>query len=43
MGKKFYAIVCRCDGKNLKAFENLEYYEMLARKKRKNKKKLFRQ
>lgn len=29
--QKFYAIVCRCDGKNLKAYENLEYYQMLTK------------
>lgn len=39
MSDKFFAIVCRCDGKNLKAFENLDYYEMIARRARN--KKLF--
>lgn len=40
MSKKFYAMVCKCDGNNLKVYENLGYYEMIARKAKK--KNLFR-
>lgn len=32
MAQKTYTIVCRCQGNNLKAFENLDYYYMIGRK-----------
>lgn len=32
MEQKDYAIVCRCNGKNLKAFENLDFYHKIGRK-----------
>lgn len=42
MAEKFYAIVCRCDGKSLKAYENLAYYQMIGRKHKQHQKKLFK-
>lgn len=38
MDNKCYVIVCRCDGKNLKAYENLDYYWMLRKQVNKHKK-----
>lgn len=32
MAERTYAIVCRCEGNNLKAFENLDYYRMISRR-----------
>lgn len=32
MADKSYAIVCRCSGTNLKAYENLDYYRSISRK-----------
>lgn len=37
MTQKCYVIVCRCEGKNLKTYENLDYYRMIARKYKENK------
>lgn len=41
MTQKCYVIVCRCDGKNLRAYENLDYYKMIARRLKQHK-NLFR-
>lgn len=42
MANKTYVIVCRCEGNNLKAFENLDYYRMIGRKYKQHKNNHFK-
>ena len=42
MANKTYVMVCRCDGNNLKAFENLDYYSMIGRKYKQHKNNPFK-